>query len=141
MDKTKNSNLEPIKTLKIVRDAKTYHAYYNHQELKDDPDYDYGINAFLHTLYLVLDDFGQYMPIILKKKLTSFGGNSTWGEIQQNKFLFGDDFEDATFEMDFDEFLKINIKYQEFCHLMADEIIFRRIGNKVSIEGIWNKSN
>ena len=139
MDKTKNSNLEQIKTLKIVRDDDIYRTYYD-QELKNDPNYDFGTNAFLHTLYLVIEDLGHHMPAILKDRLTGFAGNSTWGEIQQNKFLFGDEFEDAKFEMDFDEFLKINDEYQRLCYSLADEIIFRRIGNKVSIEGIWNKS-
>jgi len=141
MDQAESNNSQQKKWLKVIRDNDIYRIYCD-QALKNDPNYDYGTNAFLQTLYLAIKDFGHHMPTILKDKLTGFAGHSTWGEIHpNNKFLFGDDFEDIIFEMNFDEFLRINNEYQKLCHSSADEIILSKIGNNVSIEGKWHNAN
>lgn len=136
----KSNNSQQKKWLKIIRDNDTYRIYFD-PALKNDPNYDYGTNAFLLALYLVIKDFGHCMPTTSKDKPTVGGGNSTWGEVtDDNLFLFGDDFDDLTYEMDYDQFVKINNEYYKLCYLMADEIILSRIGNKVSIEGKWHNT-
>lgn len=125
----------------IVRrlgDTNDYNAHHNQEELAQDPDYEYGAHGFLYDLFLSITDFGHFMPMFLEDKSTDFGGNGNWGKIiGNNRITFGDHFDDVTHEMDFDEFLSINDKYQKLSNLKPDAIIFGRIGEKVTLEGLW----
>lgn len=82
--------------------------------------------------------------MFLENNWTEFRTDSNWGGLKENnKIIFGDNFDESNShqEIDFDEFLKIYDEYQTLCSHKPDEIIFRRTGDKISMEGKWHHVN
>ncbi len=144
MLKDKTDNDQRLKTLRVVKtdNPPHYEGLYNQEELAADPDYEYDYNKFLWELFNAIDELGPIIPFYLENNWTHFSTTSNWGEIIENNIIrFGDNFDpnNSAQEMNFDEFLKIEHQYQILCRSMPDEIIFKRIGKKVTLEGIWHK--
>jgi len=143
MEENKTNNPQRIKTLKVIRldNSDTYIVYCT-QELISDPDYEYGYNQFLEELFHAIDELGPIIPLCLKTDSKHFETDSNWGELtEDNKIIFGDNFDESNShqEMNFDEFLKIYHEYKTLCSYKPDEIIFKRFGNEISMQGIWNE--
>ena len=137
--------MKKILILKKHEDFNAYYIVFYDYLVKSDEEYEACSEEFLLDLFQAFYDYGPIMSSYLKRKETSFSGNANASKLIQgtNNIVFWDTYSenDITHTINFDDFLRLNDEFQDLWDNEAELIIFRREGQQVTIEGIWDKDN
>jgi len=143
MNINKNANTK-IDAFKVSRNGNPKNAL----NLKWDPifkdNYNYvgGCGNFLYELFCCIYDLGPCLNENQENNIDHFSGFAyVANRTELNKIKFRDYEESFSFEMNFDDFLRVSREFNDLDSKKANEIWFKIIDDKIIVEGVWLNNN